>query len=369
MLLQLEYTVPIVLGFLHLIIAALLLLSYRTNIFVNIYLIILLLIGALKSLSLGLLQDESDIFLSENFSWVRLALIFVVPASYLYLQTIIENKQAGSFRDIVHFISPVIWSCAIVLQSYYMWVPSNLWHTVRVIIISSYTFFYIMISIGSLKDFYRNSNQDNNQVRHFNSIKNWVVLFFIIITLIEIRALVHFNFNLENNNGMFFGVSIILNLLFLFSLVFKIISSPEILFGYLKLKKSIEIYSDGNTERASRNKINRRIIESDYHYYINDRPIEDFFEDKDLECLRILLNNTDKFLNINSFDSIFISQFKTHVITLKKRRQQSLTGIKFALSNRLGIPEESIYIYANDNLDKRIKLIKLNPDILSEEIY
>jgi len=226
-----------------------------------------------------------------------------------------------------------------------------------------------MISIGSLKDFYRNSNQDNNQVRHFNSIKNWVVLFFIIITLIEIRALVHFNFNLENNNGMFFGVSIILNLLFLFSLVFKIISSPEILFGYSKLKKSIEIYSDGNTERASRNKINRRIIESDYHYYINDRPIEDFFEDKDLECLRILLNNTDKFLNINSFDSIFISQFKTHVITLKKRRQQSLTGIKFALSNRLGIPEESIYIYANDNLDKRIKLIKLNPDILSEEIY
>ena len=141
MLLPIEYTIPILLGFLHIMVAIILLLSYRSNKYVNIFLIILLSIGALKSFFLGLNLDESDIFISNNFNWIRLALIFVVPSSYLYIKTVIENKPEASFKDIIHFIYPIIWSIVVLLQSLYVIVPSNLWNTVRLILISSFILF------------------------------------------------------------------------------------------------------------------------------------------------------------------------------------------------------------------------------------
>ena len=163
MLLPIEYTIPILLGFLHIMVAIILLLSYRSNKYVNIFLIILLSIGALKSFFLGLNLDESDIFISNNFNWIRLALIFVVPSSYLYIKTVIENKPEASFKDIIHFIYPIIWSIIVFIQSLYVFVPSNLWHTVRAISISSFILFYLIISSVLLRDFYKIRNQDSNQ--------------------------------------------------------------------------------------------------------------------------------------------------------------------------------------------------------------
>jgi len=187
------------------------------------------------------------------------------------------------------------------------------------------------------------------------------------MALIEIRALVHFYFNLENNGGFFFGVSITLNLLFLFSLIFKIILSPELLFGYSKLKTAIEKNSEMDTERETIKIIKNKIVKINHLYYIRDKPIDEYFTGKNLECLLILLDNQNTFLNISSLDAIFISEFKTSYVTLKKRRQQSLKGIKFALSHRLNIPEESIFIQSTEEIDKRIKLIKLNPEVLFEQ--
>ena len=367
MLLPIEYTIPILLGFLHIMVAIILLLSYRSNKCVNIFLIILLLIGALKSFSIGLNLNEKNIFISNNFNWVRLALFFAVPSSYLYIKTVIENKPEASFKDIIHFIYPIIWSIIVFIQSLYVFVPSNLWHTVRAISISSFILFYLIISSVLLRDFYKIRNQDSNQTIHFDSVKNWDYTFSILMALIEIRALVHFYFNLEKNGGFFFGVSITLNLLFLFYLIFKIILSPEVLFGYSKLKTAIEKNSEMETDWEPIKIIKNKIVKINHLYYIRHKPIDEYFTGKNLECLLILLDNQNTFLNINSLDAIFISEFKTSYVTLKKRRQQSLKGIKFALSYRLNIPEESIFIQSTEEIDKRIKLIKLNPEVLFEQ--
>ena len=112
---------------------------------------------------------------------------------------------------------------------------------------------------------------------------------------------------------------------------------------------------------------NHEIVKINHLHYIRDKQINEYFEGKNLECLLILLENQNTFININSLDEIFISEFKTSVVTLKKRREQSLKAIKFALSYRLNIPEESIFIQSNDEIDKRIKLIKLNPEVLFEQ--
>ena len=363
MIFSIEHIITLLLGFLQVIIAAILLLSFRSNKHVNVFLIILILIGAAKSLSYGLVHDESDIYTNANINWLRLALVIGIPTTYLYLKTLVLINQKGTLKDVVHFIYPVIWSGVLILQSVYMFIPKNVWYTIRQINISSYLFFYLLITILLIRNFYKNRNQDYNQAKHFNSIKNWVATFFILMVFIETRATLHFCFHLETNTGILFGISETLKVLLLSFLIFKVLTNPEILFGYPKLKKALK-NSEIDTESDTGSEINNRIVKINNHYYLKDNPIEDFFKDKNLECLLLLLNNHNRFINLNSLDTLFISEFKTSVPTLKKRRQQSIKGIKLVLSFRLDIPEESIFIEAPHEIDKRIKLIKLNSELL-----
>lgn len=356
-----EHIVQLLLGFLQVIVAAILLSSFRSNKHVNIYLIFVLFIGAAKSLSLGLVLNKQDIFTNDNFNWLRLGFLVGIPTVYLYIKTIINQKY--SLKDIVHFIYPLIWFGLVILESNYMFLPKNVWYTVRWIHISSYLFFYILISILLIKDLYINVNPDYNQAKHLDSIKNWVTFFFIAMVFIESRALIHFCFNLETEDGILFGVSITLKIIFLSVILIKVLMSPEILFGYPKLQKSLK-NSDHDTESNEESKITHKITIINSNYYMREKPLTEFFKDKHLECLLILLNNRNSFININSLDTIFISEFKTSVVTLKKRREQSLKELKIALSFRLDIPEVSIFIQASDQIDKRIKLIKLNPEVL-----
>jgi len=147
-------------------------------------------------------------------------------------------------------------------------------------------------------------------------------------------------------------------IILVFLIVLRIFTSPEILFGYTKLEKTLSRGSESETE------INDRIVFTKNQYYIKNKPIQDYFDGKTLECLMIILGSKDEFLPINSLDDLFVSEFKASSATVKKRREHSVKEIKLVLSTRLQFPMESVLIESPDDIDKRIKRIKLNPEIL-----
>ena len=355
----------ILVGFLQLVVAIILLLSYKSNKYVNIFLVLLLLNGAVRSLYGGFMSEVSNTFINHDFSWIRFLLVLTAPNSYLYFKTLINDENRLSPRLLVHLIFPVLWTILVYVQTHYGFVTYDAWHSIRSITVVTYVFFYLVLTLLIIKDFYKNRNLDLKRAKHFNSIKRWVTTLLFFIILVNLRALVHFVFDIEDHGGLFANVSSILKLVFVFLIIFKILISPEILFGYSKLKKAVN--SDSEGEVGSMSSVENKILEINSKYYLRDKPIEDYFEGKTLECLLFLLTHNSEFVLVSSLDDLFESEYKASLPTLKKRREQSLKEIRFLLSFRLYVPVDSIFIETRDEVDKRIKMIKFNPELLKLE--
>ena len=352
----LEHILTMFLGVLQLILLVILALSYTSNKFVNVYLIFFVLMSALRSLGFG--GDQVDLFTNDEFSWMRLAMVISIPAVYLYIRALLKDEKRISIKVLLHFLYPILWFGLLTLQSIYAFIPADFWYFLRKINIIAYATFYLIISIRLIKDFYENRNLNPDSVKHYNYMKNWIFIFFTLIVLIDLRALIHFCFDLENKGGIFADISLLLKIILVFLIVLRIFTSPEILFGYTKLEKTLSRGSESETE------INDRIVFTKNQYYIKNKPIQDYFDGKTLECLMIILGSKDEFLPINSLDDLFVSEFKASSTTVKKRREHSIKEIKLVLSTRLQFPIESVLIESPDDIDKRIKRIKLNPEIL-----
>lgn len=354
------HILALLVGFFDVIIVIILLLSYRTNKHVNVYLIIILISVATKMLHTGFTTDESDIFAQQGFLWVRPIMLLGIAATYLYIKSLVKDEKRLKPQALYHSIVPVLWSLQFFVPSLHDSIPEDIWLSVRKLFITSYVFFYIALTLVFLKDYFKKDNPKQANAKHFKSIKNWVGIFFIFSVLIMLRALAHFCFNFENNGGLLSEASFMIKIGLLFFVLLKIVTSPELLFGYPKIHKSLSLDSESDSEMDTENVI----LKINNEYYLKDKPIEDYFEGKTLECITLLLNNHGDFVNLNSLDDLFISEYKASFATVKKRREQSIKEMKFLLSFRLDVPFDDVFIESRDDIDKRIKLIKINPELL-----
>ena len=358
MVTTLEHILPILMGFLQLVVAVILLLSFRSNKYVNIFLIITLVLGAVKLLNNGLTDNQADIFTNDDFSWIRFSMVMVIPAAYLYIRMLVNDEQRVRPTMFLHFLYPMVWFTFFKLQYHYHFIPTDIWYLVRKVNIVSFVFLYGILFIISIKNFYKNRNQDYYTVKNFDSMKSWIFIFCFFLLLINIRATLLFCFDLETKGGIFSLISLLFSFVFVLFINLKALSTPEILFGYAKLKKSIS--EETEAEEASDN----RILLINDQFYLKSKPIHDYFEGKTLECLLVILESGSEFVNLNSLDDIFVSEYKASFATVKKRREQSIKEIKFLLSFRLEVPLDAVFIESRDEIDKRIKLIKINPELL-----
>ena len=353
-----QQILPLLVGFLQVVVAAILLLSFRSNKHVNIFLIIIIVLGAGTSLYRGLVGNEFDVFTNDEFSWVRFFMVMTIPATYLYIRMLVNEDKRVNVSVLFHLLYPILWFTLLIMQSVYHFIPADIWYNARKVNVIAYLFLYVGLNIRTIKDFYQKRNQDHYTATYFDSMKNWIFTFFIFILLINLRALIHFCFDLENKGGIFWVISQVLNVVFIFFINLKILTTPEILYGYPKLKHSLS--SDIDQIEVPDSVIS--VINN--QYYLINKPIHDYFEGKTLECLLVILESGIEFININSLDDIFVSEYKASLPTVKKRREQSLKEIKFLLSFRLEVPADDIFIESRDEIDKRIKLIKINPKLL-----
>jgi hypothetical protein len=349
-----SHTLSIILCTLQVVVAFVLLISFKSNKNVNIFLLILVSFGALKSFYTGFIQDKSEAYLNNSFYWMGILSFFVIPCGYLYLKTIVTVERKISSKDLIHSIYPIGWALMVFLQAIYVFVPEDTWFQVRKVNIVAYVLFYAIITSLLTKDFYKNRHQDAEKTLHFNQVNSWAFFFFIFFILISVRALIHFNFDIA------FGLSEIafssIKLVLWLLILIKVLATPEILFGYQKLKKSLA--DDPEL------KLDNRIIKLNDDYFLKNQRVEDYFKEKTLECLLILLNNNNEFILISDLDDLFLSKYYVSLPTLKKRRDICLKDINYQLSVLLAVPSETIFIESKEEQDKRIKKIKINPELI-----
>jgi AraC-like DNA-binding protein len=235
MLAYLETILSILTGFLGIIVVFILLLSYKSNRYVNIYLIIVILIKSLRNFYFSLVSDSFKAVLMDDFSWLRSSFFIVIPCFYLYVKTIIDNNKHPEIKSILHFIYPILLCILALAQSYYNLIPEYSWILFIKINFIGSLLFYIVNATLLVQSFYKKRNEDLLKENNFKTTKNWIVFIYILFILILIRVIINFGIENELYVELF---PILANLIFLV-LYLKILVSPEILFGLTKLKHSL----------------------------------------------------------------------------------------------------------------------------------
>ena len=229
MIINIEDVFPILLSFLGALVTYLLLLSHKSNKHVNVFLIFILVFITLKSLFLGLISDQTVI------TWLKPFSMIIVPSFYLYFKSLINDEQISIGKSIPHFLYPTLFSSLFLFQTFYLVIPEEIWMSIRELNILNYVFFYLIITTHLLHDFYLKRNQDLSKERHFNSLKNWILPSFILFVLISVTRVINVCFFAENNVGAFSSVSVIMRIVLIFTVLLKMITTPEIIFGFPKL--------------------------------------------------------------------------------------------------------------------------------------
>jgi hypothetical protein len=312
MTLSLQEILPILIGFLQLVVLVILLFSYRTNKLTNIYLIIILVSGIITFLNAGFTDYDLYNFTNLNFSWFRLLLLVTIPSSYLYIKSLVSETNHISQKDWLHFILPIFWSIVVYSQSIFNYFPTEVFIVIRKVNVLLMIGFYITITIRLLKQFYSNRNRNLITLKHFESTKKWLIIFFVFTILVNLGGLFNFSFDLDQKLGLLAEISSTFHFFFILVILFLALTSPEFLYGYPKLKKSITNDSEYLLVYAN------KIVKLDKQFYINDKLIDNYFEGKTLECLLHILNNGNEFMALNSLDDYFTSDDRVSLPTVKK---------------------------------------------------
>jgi AraC-like DNA-binding protein len=309
MLLSLLYFVTGLLGFVTLTIVAT---QYKSNRIVNGYLLILYFFISLRFFINGFnILNSTSILDKIDFKYYPfLSVIF--PCVYLYFKNLVDNNKKILINDFRHFISPIFLGFVNVIIAK----PYLYYNYVFHFIFAGIALFYLFLSFNKLKMGIWSEQTKIAIVKKQNKLlKNWTLFLFVVYVLSIARLLICLFINLykgvhSSGENYLWIMAIICWVLF-----FKVLASPQILFGYNVL------YDKINEQR------NAEFVFGDFWVLSKDVKIS---------------NVQDVKLNEKIMENIITYIYDIEAIALKDDwfRIPSVTLGDFA--NKLGIPKSHL---------------------------
>src|SRR5690606_2568365 len=97
----------ILVGILGLFVMALMLFSYRSNVFVNLYMVLIFTIGSLRNITIGWF-GITDFNYSVNSKLIAPIFLIVAPALFLYFKSLLKDYKQIHKKHAIHFIYPAL---------------------------------------------------------------------------------------------------------------------------------------------------------------------------------------------------------------------------------------------------------------------
>lgn len=231
-------------GIIGFVTLAIMLKSYRSNPFCNFFLVLIISIVSLRFFIHGCYHlDLQSTFKPVTGSYSIFYLI-LIPCFYLYYKYLTIQVKSYNIKDLKHVIFVVflflINSIDVLENSFifYFGPMTNLFF------VAIFILFYLILTFKLLsqKIWFRKKILLNTE--HFDLIKNWTIYFSIINALCGLLLLV--SLHKEFNNGISVsGKSMAIFMLLFWSFIFfKILISPEILFGLPILNRTLLKFND-----------------------------------------------------------------------------------------------------------------------------
>lgn len=293
----------------------LILIRYRSNRITNIYLVIIFGIVSTRMVVIGTFNLENNDVITTLLEKYNNLLIVIIPCTYLYFLNLVHDKKRIELNNLKHFSIPLLFNLIdyALDNSYLSLIKNNFYYY---IFFALYTIVYLVLNYNLLnKNIWNRKGDISIVVKQNQLIKNWSVFLFSIFLVNALRTIVVLFWEINNQNYSFGASFLWITAILWLSIYFKIIISPEILYGYTFLNSKI------NENKKS------------------DKPILSFWKTK---TIIEITNIQDKQLNDKIKEAIpeyikLIDQFSFHNQTFRNK------GFVISdLSNKLNIPKSHL---------------------------
>ena len=235
-----------IIGFVTLV---LMLRFYKSNPFCNFFLILVISIVSIRFFIHGSYNLGLQTILKPDRGLYSILFLIVVPSSYLYYKNLIFQINTINYKDLKHVIFIVflflINSIDGLRNSFIFYFGSF----TNFFLILMFLVFYLTLIFKVLSKniwFQKTILLNKN---HFKLIKNWTIYFFTIHVLSSFAVLASLYIEIKSGH-ILSGKSMAIFLLFFWLfLFFKILISPEILYGLPILNKTLLRFNDSLLEK------------------------------------------------------------------------------------------------------------------------
>ncbi|TDE01118.1 AraC family transcriptional regulator [Flavobacterium hiemivividum] len=207
--------------------------NYRVNRMMNFYLTLIFVLISIRFLLNGFLSFGYLGFLKEHYINYNKFLILIIPSYYLYFKNLIANQKSFIKKDLVHFVFPIVFlALNISIVSTNKVLPSFFYFS-TFFVLFLYNISYCFLAYYILnKNVWTQKDKAIIDGKYASLIKKWTLFLFFILLIISIKLFMAL-FLEDNRTGFVAGErfqwlgAIVWILTF-----FKVLISPEILYGY-----------------------------------------------------------------------------------------------------------------------------------------
>ncbi|WGK94289.1 MULTISPECIES: helix-turn-helix domain-containing protein [Flavobacterium] len=190
-------------------------------------------------LSIALFKIQNNSFIEELLRDYNNLLIIIVPCSYLYFENLIKDCKTIYFRNFVHLIIPLVFNIIDYLldQNYFDIQHVDFYYYT---FFTLYTIFYYALIYKILyKNVWNRKGEIEVVIKQNQLIRKWSIYLFSFLIIVGARVILILFWEINNNNYAYATSYQWIPSLFWLILYFKIIISPEILYGYNYLNAKI----------------------------------------------------------------------------------------------------------------------------------
>lgn len=207
--------------------------SFRVNKVINFYLILIFTLISIRFLLSGFFSFGYLVSLKEYYINYCKFLILIIPSFYLYFKNLIANQKLLMRADLVHYIFPLVFlAINITVVNTYNLLPAFFYFSsFSVLILYNITYCFLAYQILNKNGWAKKDEQINN--KHNTLIKKWNFFLFIILVVNSIKLFVtlflfddHYRGFIANDRFQWVAA------LFWILTFFKVLISPELLYGY-----------------------------------------------------------------------------------------------------------------------------------------
>jgi AraC-like DNA-binding protein len=295
-------------GILGLVTISLMAISYKSNFFYNFYLLAALAIMSCRFIIHGSFEFGIQTLINSDNGIESFFFLTVIPCFYLYYKNLVLQKNDYKINDLKHLVFILLLyilnatELTQVLFGFYFWPALNF-----TLVVSFIIFYLIRIFVLLKSHIWFKEKVLINKV-HFTLLRNWTAYLFSLKFLVALGIIRSIYLDLSENNSISGKPHTSLFLIGWLFIYFKMLTSPEILYGLPVLNKKLLKLNTLITEET--------LVENEIHNnWILETSIEKKTQDQKLQ--ESIKSNVTKYVaevdRVCFFEHIFRDPEASHV--------------------------------------------------------